>query len=122
MDIKEGDWVKVRNDASNYDCMVTEEGQSEALRGRILKVLEVDSRIGVRLAIPKDVRPHLLNRTAWWVHRDALLGSEPPVDRPSTSACRCSLLQGCTCGVMVAEMAAKGMVKDRWSGLWVKQA
>lgn len=47
---------------------------------------------------------------------------DPNTDKPSApNTCQCLLMAGCSCGRMKADMAARGLIKDPLTGLWVKE-
>lgn len=104
-DIKVGDLVVYDGKAQNWIGWVEE---MEQFVGKPLEVISYNMDDGVYCAYEDDL---------WWYPFDHIdLYNPTPVH--TLPQCNCPIFQGCSCGAFVAEMAAKGKVRNPVTKLW----
>lgn len=85
----------------------------DAIVGKPLRVVEIFSEHrGIRAYSDDDTSKRL------WVWHTDWLDLYNPTPVHTLPQCNCPIFQGCSCGAFVAEMAAKGKVRNPVTKLW----
>lgn len=87
----------------------------------VKQLCDLVSLFGNGLMVSYDENGAIDHQHGLWYRPEWMEEWAKPIAIVEEEKCECNVMSGCSCGVMARNMAARGLVKDPISGLWVQE-